>query len=386
MEEAGASSLFSDYVAARERGSDPDLEALCRQHPECADELRELVHVWQHAGSLLRADDDGAREAPQPKGRGSLRLSPPRTEETEPLPTSLLARLTRRGPPKQRFVVKERIGQGGMGAVYQATDLSLRRAVAVKIIRADCFGDARLLRRFEREAQAAARLDHPHIVKVYDYGRTPTGGAWLVMELLRGATLRTLLEQTGCLAPPIALPWFTQLLAGLAAAHQAGVIHRDLKPENLLLNETAEGATQLKILDFGLARLLPLAALDTTAVSTDTLPGLLVGTLAYMAPEQLTGTQADERADLYAAGVLMAEALTGSRPLRDLPSLYVPANAAPSQTVAWERLHQVLSKCLATEAAARYANVAALHADLLPVLAMLAQADTTTKITPPQTR
>lgn len=127
MEEAGASSLFSDYVAARERGSDPDLEALCRQHPECADELRELVHVWQHAGSLLRADDDGAREAPPPKGRGSLRLSPPRTEETEPLPTSLLARLTKRGPPKQRFVVKERIGQGGMGAVYRVYDNELGR-------------------------------------------------------------------------------------------------------------------------------------------------------------------------------------------------------------------------------------------------------------------
>lgn len=283
---------------------------------------------------------------------------------------------------ENRYRLEKRIGQGGMGAVYQATDLSLRRAVAVKIIRADCFGDARLLRRFEREAQAAARLDHPHIVKVYDFGRTPTGGAWLVMELLRGATLRAILQQTGQLAPSAALPWFTQLLAGLAAAHQAGVIHRDLKPENLLLNETAEGATQLKILDFGLARLLPFAP-EMPAVSTDTLPGLLVGTLAYMAPEQLTGNLADERADLYAAGVLMVEALTGHRPLREVPTLAVPVNAVPSQIAAWERLHQVLRKCLATEAAARYANVAALQAELLPVLTALAETPSTQDATPP---
>lgn len=135
MEESGASSLFSQFVAAREKGLDPDLDQYCRQHPAHANELRELVHVWQHAGSILRGDEDPAGDAPPNNGRCGLRLSPPIAEEREPIVASLLARLARRGPPKQRFAVKERIGQGGMGAVYRVYDHELGRHVAAKVIR-----------------------------------------------------------------------------------------------------------------------------------------------------------------------------------------------------------------------------------------------------------
>ena len=271
-----------------------------------------------------------------------------------------------------RYRLEQRIGQGGMGAVYRAADVSLRRDVAVKIIKAECFGDAQLLRRFEREAQAAARLDHPNVVRVYDYGRTPTGGAWLVMELLRGLTLREMLNEHGRLTPQAALPFIEQLLSGLNAAHQAGIVHRDLKPENLLLNELDADEVQLKILDFGLAKLLPMA--QSFSASSATLPGLLMGTVAYMAPEQLAGSPITESVDIYATGLLIVESLTGVRPaeVAQVPSLLSEQQSTFAiQQPAFQTLCAILQKCLMPDAQQRYASVAALQKDLLPVLAAL---------------
>jgi serine/threonine protein kinase len=200
------------------------------------------------------------------------------------------------------------IGKGGMGAVYEARDLRLNRVVAVKILLGRAFGQRTALRRFQREARAAARLSHPNIVSVYDFGELHGEGAFLVMERVEGVTMRTALQRAGSFPPAEAADWFDQLLAGIAAAHAAGIVHRDLKPENVIGLRAGAAAVSVKILDFGLAR-MP-AADDLTSESL-TLQGSIMGTLGYMAPEQLLGGDVDDRVDLFAAGVMLAEALTG---------------------------------------------------------------------------
>ena len=172
-----------------------------------------------------------------------------------------------------------------MGAVYEAADLRLARSVAVKIIRGRSFGDRQALRRFEREAQACARLTHPNIVTVFDFGAVGADGAFLVMELVRGRTLRRELDHRGHLPAAVAAIWFEQICEGVAAAHQHQVVHRDLKPENVLIAATATGGEIVKVLDFGLAKMR--TASDETDGLTD--PGVVMGTAGYMAPEQLMG-------------------------------------------------------------------------------------------------
>ncbi len=158
-----------------------------------------------------------------------------------------------------KYRLEQLIGRGGMGAVYEARDLGLGRQVAIKIMLGGGFGHETALRRFRREAQAVARLNHPNIVSLYDFGELEGGGAYLVMERLHGATLRAEMKRVGVFSPAETADWFEQILAGLAAAHEQGVVHRDLKPENILGGRRASGSLVVKILDFGLAKNLPLA-------------------------------------------------------------------------------------------------------------------------------
>lgn len=264
------------------------------------------------------------------------------------------------------------LGRGGMGAVYEATDERLQRQVAVKIITGRLFGDKMALRRFEREAQASARLNHPNVIAVHDYGTIGADGAYLVMELLRGITLRAELKQAGTLAPTIAAAYFDQLLEGLKAAHQAGIIHRDLKPENILLTPQKHGGAMVKILDFGLAKL---QLFDVTAAESITAPGMVMGTFGYMSPEQLTGGVVDERSDIFAVGVMVVEAITGNRPFRGkthaelLAAILNKPFHLAENTPATQRLDAVLQKCLAKEAQQRYGTASDLQAELISSLA-----------------
>ena len=150
----------------------------------------------------------------------------------------------------RRYRLESRIGRGGMGAVYDATDLRLNRNVALKVMVGSLFGNHAALRRFDREARATASLVHPNIVAIHDYGTVGSDGAYLVMERVAGATWRSELDKRGALAPETAARWFDQLLSGLEAAHTAGIVHRDLKPDNVLVDND-----QIKILDFGLAKM-----------------------------------------------------------------------------------------------------------------------------------
>jgi len=265
-----------------------------------------------------------------------------------------------------KYRLEQLIGRGGMGAVYEAHDLGLGRQVAIKIMLGGGFGNSTALRRFRREAQAVARLNHPNIVSLYDFGELEGGGAYLVMERLRGATLRAEMKRIGPFAPAETADWFEQILAGLAAAHERGVVHRDLKPENILGGRRASDSQVVKILDFGLAKNLPVAT-ETPASRTLTESGVVLGTLAYMAPEQFSGRGVDQRADLYAAGVILVEMLTGHRPFEDSPSLRADYHLPPGFPNR-PALNAVLQRCLATAPGERFPSAAELHSALIPAL------------------
>jgi serine/threonine protein kinase len=265
-----------------------------------------------------------------------------------------------------KYRLEQLIGRGGMGAVYEARDLGLGRQVAIKIMLGGGFGNETTLRRFRREAQAVARLNHPNIVSLYDFGELEGGGAYLVMERLRGATLRAEMKRVGVFTPTETADWFEQILAGLAAAHERGVVHRDLKPENILGGRRASGSLAVKILDFGLAKNLPLAT-GTLASQSLTESGVVLGTLAYRAPERFSRTDVDQRADLYAAGVVLVEMLTGHRPFEDSAHLradyHLPTDL-PNQAA----LDDVLQRCLATAPEERFSSARELRGVLIPAL------------------
>ncbi|HEY9284399.1 MAG TPA: protein kinase, partial [Pyrinomonadaceae bacterium] len=211
-----------------------------------------------------------------------------------------------------KYRLEKLLGRGGMGAVYEATDLRLSRRVAVKIMIGSLFGDARALRRFQREARTSANLSHPNVVSVFDYGALPAGGAYLVMELARGTTLREELDRAARLSPADCAEVFGQMLDGIGAAHRAGIVHRDLKPDNVLVARAGDSVS-VRLLDFGIAKS---RVADLADSATHTLPGTVLGTLGYMPPEQLAGAGADERSDLFAVGVMLHESLAGERPFK----------------------------------------------------------------------
>src|ERR1700751_2670761 len=201
----------------------------------------------------------------------------------------------------RRYHVRSRIAHGGMATVYLATDTRLDRWVALKVMHADLARDADFVGRFIGEAKSVARLSHPNIVGVYDQG-ADGDYLYLAMELVPGRTLRALMRERGWLPLQEALAGIDPVLAGLAAAHQAGIVHRDVKPENVLI--TADG--RVKVVDFGLAR--------AQAATGNTRSGLIIGTVAYIAPEQVTGGVTDVRTHGYAAGVMLFEMLSARQP------------------------------------------------------------------------
>ncbi|WP_052849376.1 Stk1 family PASTA domain-containing Ser/Thr kinase [Streptomyces avicenniae] len=200
-----------------------------------------------------------------------------------------------------RYRVDERIAAGGMATVYRGLDTRLDRVLALKVMHPSLAGDAAFVERFIREAKAVARLDHPNVVGVLDQGRDGPY-VYLAMEYVAGCTLRDVLRDQGALPPRAALDIVEPMLAGLAAAHVAGLVHRDVKPENVLIGDDG----RVKVADFGLVR-----SVDTHTSATT---GALLGTASYLAPEQIEGGAVTARSDVYACGVLLYEALTGAKP------------------------------------------------------------------------
>ncbi|GAA4920880.1 serine/threonine protein kinase [Actinomycetospora succinea] len=202
-----------------------------------------------------------------------------------------------------RYRVDGVLARGGMSVVHRGVDLRLERPVAIKILDRSLASDPAFVRRFEREARAAARLAHPGIVAVHDQGRDPDGTVFLVLELVEGGTLRDVLRDQGRLHPAAALTVAEQIVTALQVAHDRGLVHRDVKPENVLIGRDGS----VKVADFGLVA----AAWET---DPDDSGEMVLGTVAYLAPEQVTDGRADARSDVYATGIVLFELLTGVPP------------------------------------------------------------------------
>jgi serine/threonine protein kinase/ketosteroid isomerase-like protein len=219
---------------------------------------------------------------------------------------------------EEKYRLDRLLVEGGMGTVYVGTQVSLKRPVALKLLLPALTANPDVLNRFQREAMAAARVSHPNLAEIYDYGTLADGGAYIVMEFIDGPTLRDYLKVRPQLPFEEAVHLARQIAEGMAAAHEAGIVHRDLKPSNIILKQRGmpNAPLQVKIVDFGIAKFIgPAETSDTTLTAT----GTLVGTPRYMSPEQCYGETIDVRSDIYSLGIITYEMLAGQPPL-DAPS------------------------------------------------------------------
>ena len=210
----------------------------------------------------------------------------------------------------EQFRIEERIGVGGMGTVYRARQMTIGRDVAIKVLRAELARDGQAVARFEREARVATSLDHPNLVRVFLSGHLPDNRLYIVMELLEGRSLADELEEQGVPSLDRAVIMIMKLCAGLSAVHAAGIVHRDIKPENVYLVRRGRDADFVKLVDFGVARVLEADGTDPATTQS----GRVFGTAAYISPEAATGDETDHRSDIYSLGVLSYQLLTGELP------------------------------------------------------------------------
>ncbi|HET9551563.1 MAG TPA: protein kinase, partial [Anaeromyxobacteraceae bacterium] len=271
-----------------------------------------------------------------------------------------------------RYLVEEHLATGGMGAVFRARHVYMRKDVALKVLRPDLSASAELVERFRRESEIAASLEHDHIVRVTDFGRTPEGWLFLAMELLFGESLFDRLRREGFLPPEEAVTILWQVCAGLEAAHARGVVHRDLKPENVFLARSPGGREVAKILDFGIAKMADPSSEGATQA------GMVVGTPEYLSPEQATGSAVDGRADLYTVGLIAWRVLAGRHPFKaDEPRALLMMQAtrpvpslveARPDLAAWPALVAAVARACEKEPAARFQTATDLKAELAAAL------------------
>src|SRR5256885_648105 len=208
-----------------------------------------------------------------------------------------------------RYRIVKKLGEGGMGAVYLGEHVKMGRKSAIKVMTQAMASDGDAIARFNREAANAARITHPNVCAIYDFGETPDGMIYLAMEFVEGSSLTSIIEKEGALAPQRAGKIIQQTGDALQAAHDLGIVHRDLKPDNIMITKGRHGAEVVKVVDFGIAK-----ATSGEEGQKVTKTGLVVGTPAYMSPEQLSGDKLDGRSDLYSLGLVYYRMLTGTLP------------------------------------------------------------------------
>ena len=276
-----------------------------------------------------------------------------------------------------RYELRGVAGTGGMGRVYVAWQRSMGREVAVKVLHPWLSSNPAVSQRFFHEARAASRLRHPHTIRIFDFGQTDEGLLFMVQELLHGRSLAQALREEGPLGPQRAATIAMQIADGLSEAHEQGVIHRDLKPDNVFLEEVAGHRDFAKVLDFGIAKTELGPSVSTT--------GAVVGTPAYMSPEQASGEPLDGRSDLYSLGCLLFEMLSGERAFPGSKAMEVmmrhlqperPVLSAGAQQRVPPSIVALLDCLLALDPADRYANCGALRDDLSAILESMARSAT----------
>jgi serine/threonine-protein kinase len=260
-----------------------------------------------------------------------------------------------------RYLIQRELGHGGMGQVYLAEHVKIGRRCALKVIKPGLVASADAVSRFNREAANASRITHPNVVQVYDFGESSDGLVYFAMELVEGESLAALVQREKALPPRRALAIARQIAEALAAAHDLRIVHRDLKPENVMLARQRSGSDQVKVVDFGVSRIMD----DDAQKVTKT--GLVIGTLEYMSPEQFTGEQVDGRSDQYSLGIIIFRMLTGTLPFTGKTALEAmegrvitgpPRLAAVRPDVAWpEALQAVLDRALSVQPESRYPDV-----------------------------
>jgi serine/threonine protein kinase len=278
----------------------------------------------------------------------------------------VVRRMQRREPAHRigNYRIVEKLGEGGMGAVYHAIDEMVEREVAIKVLRPAIAGMPGVPERFRTEAIALARLNHPNIATLFSF-QPGSDQLFMVMEYVKGQSLEKTIRRHGCLPQETAISIMAQVLDALKHAHSMGILHRDIKPANILITETGE----VKVTDFGIARFL-----HSERVTRE---GSIVGTLEYMAPERIMGQDADVRSDLYSAGVLLFEMLTGRLPFQSQNEFellskhlyHAPPRINDCGVTAPEALETMVQKALAKRPAERYESSAAFKADLQPFIA-----------------
>ena len=283
------------------------------------------------------------------------------------------------------YRVTERIGEGGMGAVYKGVDLMLEREVAIKALRPELARQPELLARFRTEAVTLAKLSHPNIATLYSFF-CQDDEFYMVLEFVRGETLDTIIQSSGSMTSDKVIPIFSQALAGIEQAHNLGIIHRDIKPANIMVTPTG----MVKVMDFGIARVLGSNRLTRT--------GYAIGTLQYMSPEQIRGEETDTRADIYSLGALLYEMLTGNVPFNaqteyDLMKAQVEQTPIPPSKLAPHiprKVEEVVMRSLAKAPIYRFQTVAEFHHALTAAAPLgvgaTSQASSTTVYAAPITR
>ncbi|HLL25590.1 MAG TPA: serine/threonine-protein kinase [Kofleriaceae bacterium] len=285
-------------------------------------------------------------------------------QRTDPLVGAVVA---------NRFRIREKIAAGGFGAIYRAEHLASGHAVAVKVLHPQLAADPNVIARFRREGATLAKLRAPHTVTTYEFGEAPDGMLYIVMELLRGVSLHERLRDRGMLPWREALQIARAVCISLEEAHELGIVHRDLKPANIHL-ETRDNADYVKVLDFGIAKIKRGTTTDEQAELTSA--GQMIGTIDYMSPEQILGTVADGRSDIFTLGILLFEMIAGRRPFQDsaTPTSMLAAllTRTPPRLGSFapipHALDTIVAKCLAREAVDRYASVGELAEEIDRVL------------------
>jgi serine/threonine-protein kinase len=278
-----------------------------------------------------------------------------------------------------RYRITSRIGGGGMGQVFKAEHVRMKRTCAIKVLRPNLSGDPEATQRFQREAENASQLSHPNVAQIYDFGEHD-GLVYLAMEYIAGESLAALLQREPAVHPDIAADIIAQSAAALEAAHARGVLHRDVKPDNIMLGRNADGTYQVKLVDFGIARAM------TSEEQRVTRTGLVIGTPEFMSPEQIAGEELDARSDLYALALVAFQCVTGKEAFPSTSSkqnLILRLTSRPRtltevrDDVPWpESLQQVFDRALAPDPGGRYDSVGQFAEELWAAIGAMAPSET----------